>query len=494
MQLWASAGYAPIYTGDCSIDLPEEPTPATHCYSWMEFSCPKLDVTLPYISGIAFNFKPDAEGAKFNLVALGTNKKKVSEYNTYMSIRENQTTAWDYMNPSIDYDTIIDSRDGKPYRIVTIGDQTWMAENLNYETATSACQENNPRNCDIYGRLYAWREAQSVCPSGWKLPSWTDYRDLSEYVGGNAAAKLKLKTTFGWLDDYNGTDDVGFSALPGGRLTGYSTQVDWFRLGAFFQTSDSYSDGDKCYASLRQDNNFETGGCVKDSTEKRSVRCLLSPNSGLLKDTRDGQVYRTIKIGTQTWMADNLNYDYPYPTAGNGHATSSFCFGDDSTNCNRKRGRLYTWSAAMDSAGRIPGNTANNCGDGVTCSVSEPVRGVCPVGWHLPSKTEFLTLLDYVGGTSTAGTKLKTSTGWQASSGIPNGTDDYAFSAQPGGYYYAGGGTYLGINAFATYWGSTGNGTDNVWIMSIGYNREAADTYSHPKANGNSVRCVKNSD
>ncbi len=115
-----------------------------------------------------------------------------------------------------------DSRDGKVYKTVKIGTQIWLVENLNYDTNGSKCYEDNSDNCTKYGRLYDWNTALEVCPSGWYLPSESEWWDLMNAVGGAGGAGTKLKSKNGWDEEdegkpNNGTDEFGFSALPGGN-------------------------------------------------------------------------------------------------------------------------------------------------------------------------------------------------------------------------------------------------------------------------------------
>jgi len=130
--------------------------------------------------------------------------------------------------------TITDSRDGKKYKTVAIGGKTWMAENLNYQTSSGSwCFDNNSSNCGKYGRLYDWNTALTVCPAGFHLPSAIEWDRLTLTIGGTrkkyendlfkghehfawADAGTKLKARSGWNDNGNGTDEFGFSALPGG--------------------------------------------------------------------------------------------------------------------------------------------------------------------------------------------------------------------------------------------------------------------------------------
>jgi len=113
--------------------------------------------------------------------------------------------------------TFTDSRNGRKYRTVKIGGKTWMAENVNYQpkSGNSWCYENEDSNCKKYGRLYDWNTAKTVCPAGWHLPSREEWNELVTASGGNVAGKA-LKSTYGWNGNGNGTDEFGFSALPGG--------------------------------------------------------------------------------------------------------------------------------------------------------------------------------------------------------------------------------------------------------------------------------------
>jgi len=109
-------------------------------------------------------------------------------------------------------------------RTVKIGNQTWMAENLNSEVAGGKCYENDPSNCAKYGRLYTWNEAMVACPSGYHLPSDAEWTQLTDFIGGEDKAGKKLKSKTGWNNNGNGTDEYGFSALPGGagNSSGYT--------------------------------------------------------------------------------------------------------------------------------------------------------------------------------------------------------------------------------------------------------------------------------
>jgi uncharacterized protein (TIGR02145 family) len=134
-----------------------------------------------------------------------------------------------------------DSRDGQKYRAVKIGGKSWMAENLNYKTGNSWCYEGNDANCKQYGRLYDWNTAKSACPAGWHLPSREEWNALKSSAGGDVAGK-NLKAAYGWNENGNGTDEFGFSALPGGyRYTGGSFNDAGYY--GFWWTATEYGSG-----------------------------------------------------------------------------------------------------------------------------------------------------------------------------------------------------------------------------------------------------------
>lgn len=115
-------------------------------------------------------------------------------------------------------DSFVDTRDGKGYKTVKIGNQVWMAENLAYKPPTGKywAYDNDTKNAATYGYLYDWETAMKVCPSGWHLPSDAEWTTLTNYLGGLDVAGKKMKSRTGWENNGNGTDESGFSGLPGG--------------------------------------------------------------------------------------------------------------------------------------------------------------------------------------------------------------------------------------------------------------------------------------
>ena len=200
----------------------------------------------------------------------------------------------------------------------------------------------------------------------------------------------------------------------------------------------------------------------------------------IFTDIRDGKTYTYVTIGTQIWMAENLNYN----------AVGSTCHDNLASNCE-KYGRLYDWTTAM-----AINTTYNNS----IYTAQEKHKGICPEGWHLPSDTEILTLVKYVdpayssyfSSGNIAGHKLKATNGWWVLSGGYNGdgTDDYGFSALPGGdgssiinFYNIGGS--------GEWWRTSESSAINANYINIYYKDNNVGSFQQGKTNLSSVRCIK---
>ena len=189
------------------------------------------------------------------------------------------------------YDTLYDDHDGQTYKIVKIGEQWWMAENLRYVDSTqSVCYANNSDNCQIYGRLYTRNGAINDCPNGWHLPTEKEWLKLQEYIKENSHSDKNnvgqyLRADSLW--DVSGLgvgyDAFGFSALPGG----VKDRDGWWGVEkhALFWLSDSYKNGsDDCYVyaqiryKLKNDSDMQIGKtgniCDLYPSSKYSVRCI----------------------------------------------------------------------------------------------------------------------------------------------------------------------------------------------------------------------------
>ena len=204
--------------------------------------------------------------------------------------------------------------------------------------------------------------------------------------------------------------------------------------------------------------------------------CGLDNIIGTVTDI-DGNLYYTVKIGDQWWMLENLKVTQyrngdPIPNVtDNGQwgslSTGAYCNYNNDESKVAIYGRLYNWFAVNDS------------------------RNIAPEGWHVPSDAEWQTLIDYLGGNSHSGGKMK-DTGldyWLS----PNegATNEGNFTALPSGYRYPDGSQYYGLKYQAHFWSTTESITGNAWTRYLLYNNIASYRYTSWKENGFSVRCVK---
>jgi uncharacterized protein (TIGR02145 family) len=162
------------------------------------------------------------------------------------------------------------------YKTKRIGNQTWMAENWNCYVEDSYCYNNDPANCNKYGRLYNWDAAMEACPVGWHLPSNDEWRKLEGYVesnsGCNSCTGRHLKAKSGWNKGGNGKDTYGFSALPGGAgyLSGHFREVG--KHGGWW----SSTEGNSSYAygrGMDYDSEY-VGSGGGDKSNLFSIRCV----------------------------------------------------------------------------------------------------------------------------------------------------------------------------------------------------------------------------
>ena len=197
--------------------------------------------------------------------------------------------------------TMTDSRDGQVYKIVTIGKQVWMAQNLNYETDASYCYKNQSDNCNKYGRLYTWADAmdsagtwssngaecgyaktcspiypvRGVCPKDWHLPTYNEWQSLFSAVGGRSGAGLMLKSVSGWVNGGNGTDEFSFTVLPAGNGQTYGSGINEGTYARFWIPTEKKGDerlkADYVYFTSSSDN------AISASLPKSyafSIRCV----------------------------------------------------------------------------------------------------------------------------------------------------------------------------------------------------------------------------
>lgn len=219
-------------------------------------------------------------------------------------------------------------------------------------------------------------------------------------------------------------------------------------------------DGGKTFSDPLSKLIGDVGFDVKPGSNKKIVWDVLSERGMLMgnsivfrvkasrhatfQDPRDNKTYIIVKIGNQVWMAENFAYK---PHSGNYWAYRNVA----------EYGYLYDWQTA---------------------------RNVCPTGWHLPSDAEWTQLTDFVG--SNPGTKLKAKSGWSNNS---NGTDDYGFSALPGGFRSSG--LFGSVGSYGYWWSSTERDATNAWRRYMGYDLGYVDRSTINKSYGYSVRCVR---
>ena len=394
--------------------------------------------------------------------------------------------------------------DGNVYKTVRIGHQIWMAENLRvtrynsgksidsdweeinddwineeyYDFSKGSCCNYgfNPKYDMVYGKLYNWiavEDDNELAPKGWHVPSIEEWEKLIDYLGGVKYAGKKLKEAGyeHWDNSYeNGTNESGFSALPSGMLInpkwfeGLGRSAIWwpssFGMLSYSALNVGIGNGEVCYASENESMGF-------------AVRCVKDINCEPLIDI-DGNSYPTVQIGNQIWMKENLR-------------VSKYRNGDEIPNIveNEEWERLKT-GACCNYENNIENDT--NYGKLYSWYAVDDKRDLAPEGWHIPSDLEWQTLIDYLGGEEIAGGILKTDYFWHDS--ILNVTDDYEFSAMPGGGRN-GNGSFDSSGIMGFWWGRNEFDSVNSWYIYLENKTNSVSSLFCDKKVGASIRCIK---
>lgn len=497
-------------------------------------------------------------------------------------------------NPNIQYGQLVDERDHQVYRTVRIGRARWMAENLAFKSpgnAMSWCYDDKPLSCMVHGRLYTLNAAMNgypsstrnpsgfrgICPSGWHMPSDSEWLELQTHAGGDSAPLARIFAKGSWTNSIiqaKAGDSLGFRALASGESwnnqIGYNgTYAYEGEEASFWSITDTIGipnsfvlrttkpfasryegtrshghsvrcvEGDTTYPLKLKPPRFNgadgiwsspgtlvitppmpiaaihctTDGSAPDSlspvcptklevdrnmtiraiatypgmftSDEASVKLIVM---GRFTDARDSQEYATVVIGSQTWMAQNLNFD------PGGDNTS--CYENRDKNC-ASLGRLYNWSAAMS----LP----DSCNSS-SCSslVASKHRGACPGGWRIPSNEDWKALMVAAGNDSLVGQRLKSTYSWTnyVQEGTKPGKNTYGFAARPGGCQIWN--VFSGGPDLAT--ANISDGTTGIWTSSSEfgpstsgcvsmYSTSDAATLSESCRKGAekiSVRCVRN--
>ncbi len=554
-----------------------------------------------------------AANTTYFLRAYATNSAGTG-YGNEISFKTLANSGGITFNPDLTYGTMTDT-DGNVYKTITIGTQTWMAENLKTTKfrngdpipnvtdnaawaalATGAyCWFNNDAAAykATYGALYNWyavADSRNIAPIGWHVATDAEWTTLTDFLGGESVAggKLKETGTLHWLTpNTDAINSAGFTALPGGYrygggfFFGVGNYGDWWS-SSMRSAPYAWCRYMNCGYSYANKNSYEeyfgfSVRCIKDSpavvptlttTEVTAIAQTTAKNggnvtsdggatmtargvcwgtsenpttdsskttdgtgtgsftsslTGLTENTTyhvrayatnsagtgygnevtfktlanaggiifnpdltygtmtdiDGNEYKTITIGTQTWMAENLkttkyrNGD-PIPNVTDGTAwgtlaTGAYCYyNNDAASYKVTLGALYNWFAIADS------------------------RNIAPSGWHVATDAEWTILTDYLGGESVTGGQLKEKGTAQWYSPNTDATNNFGFTALPGGdrYYYEG--PFYGVNYYGYWWSSTADDLTKAWDRCLYYNSANANRDGSDKRVGFSVRCVRN--
>lgn len=317
------------------------------------------------------------------------------------------------------------------------------------------------------------------------LKTETDLNGGANYTIAGTSQLLSVPFAFlsdrvlhGFSGNYNDlTDTPDFSGWD-------KDQTDDVKL-----TGDQHISGNKTFTGSIT---VPTPVNSNDAVSKAYVDLLLARIEALegkekLMDTRDGHFYNFVKIGDQFWMTENLKYLPEVIGPGTISNVIPYYYVNDydGTNANSAKftynyknyGVLYNWPAAM------AGSESSDNNPGV-------VRGICPEGCHLPSNSEWLEMIHFLGGTDVAGGKLKEDSFVHWNDPNYAATNESGFTGLPGGDLRESG-VFDGIGTSGSYWTSTQTSDTGAWSQNLYYDQAIIFRFNVFKYRGFSVRCVK---
>lgn len=395
---------------------------------------------------------------------------------------------------------------GQHYTVVKIGSQLWMAENLKtmkyndgseiphvpgaWSGITSAwCNYNNEvSKGEIYGRLYNWYAVNTgkLAPEGWHVPTDAEWNTLSDYLGGDSIAGGKMKSTIGWgISSVSATNSSGFSALPGGFRYNDGFNDLAGSAGLWWSSTPDDNDNEAAWGTGLVWNYSFLHRNLEAKNSGLSVRCIKNDDTFI--DPRDGNVYNTVTIGSQTWMVENLkttkyNDGSTIPNVSDNAAwvsltSGAYCwYNNDESTYKNKYGALYNGYAV---------NTGK----------------LAPKGWRVASYYDWNVLIEYVDNqifNSMCGAKaLAAKTDWKTYSGyyVCYPGDDLStnnssgFTALPGGFRnYKGEFNHAGE---CGYWYSSTTINAINLCRYLSYDFTSLPVFSNSGNDAYSVRCIK---
>ncbi len=339
----------------------------------------------------------------------------------------------------------------------------------------------------------------SVCPPGGALSNACPYSSSSSAIPVSSSAPLSSSSLAAVRSSSSAAAPSSSSECmnASGTYCNYGGCQTWGSDGwSCARHINGYANEGGCYPMPTEDNcNSGTivSVCPANATPPASNYCKIqssssaaavpsssspaSGTSGTFTDTRDSKVYKWVKIGTQIWMAENINYN----------ADGSVCYNNLESNC-AIYGRMYNWATAM--------NLPSSCNSS-TCSgqVNSKHQGICPSGWHIPNDNELNALMNVVGGSSVAGRKLKTQSGWNNCGPVGSGKsyvceDAVDFSALPGGDVPPGG-SFRNVGDFGSWWSAREYNSNNVYRWHMRYDSDNMEYSQDVKPYLYSVRCLQ---